>query len=51
MKKYDSRAGFGTLFSIMLPYTLVILALWIVLFLVWTYFGLPLGPGVTDYKG
>ncbi|GAF24456.1 LOW QUALITY PROTEIN: aminobenzoyl-glutamate transport protein [Bacillus sp. JCM 19047] len=51
MKKYDSRSGFGTLFSIMLPYTLVILALWIVLFLVWTWFGLPIGPGVTDYKG
>ncbi|MFB4211648.1 AbgT family transporter [Shouchella sp. JSM 1781072] len=51
MKKYDSRAGFGTLFSIMLPYTLVILALWIVLFLIWTGFELPIGPGVTDYKG
>ncbi|MBM7839364.1 aminobenzoyl-glutamate transport protein [Alkalihalobacillus xiaoxiensis] len=51
MKKYDSRAGFGTLFSIMLPYTLFVLALWIVLFLIWTGFELPIGPGVTDYKG
>ncbi len=51
MKKYDSRAGFGTLFSVMLPYTLVILALWVILFIVWTGFELPIGPGVTDYKG
>ncbi len=51
MKKYDSRAGFGTLFSVMLPYTLIILAFWIILFIVWTGFELPIGPGVTDYKG
>ncbi|SDW94849.1 aminobenzoyl-glutamate transport protein [Marinococcus luteus] len=46
MKQYDHRAGFGTLFSIMLPYTLVFLTLWIVMFIVWNLLGLPIGPGV-----
>ena len=49
MKRYDSRAGFGTLFSIMLPYALVFLAFWIVMFVIWTFFGLPIGPGVDFY--
>ncbi|MDX6151889.1 AbgT family transporter [Marinococcus sp. PL1-022] len=46
MKQYDHRAGFGTLFSIMLPYTLVFLTLWIIMFIVWNLLGLPIGPGV-----
>ncbi|GEL09057.1 AbgT family transporter [Salisediminibacterium halotolerans] len=47
MKKYDNRAGFGTLFSIMLPYAMVFLTLWIVMFVIWTLLGIPIGPGVT----
>ncbi|MCE7792782.1 AbgT family transporter [Salipaludibacillus sp. CUR1] len=47
MKKYDNRAGFGTLFSIMLPYALLFLGLWIIMFIIWTFIGLPIGPGVT----
>ncbi|MFB5661227.1 AbgT family transporter [Alteribacillus sp. HJP-4] len=46
MKQYDKRAGFGTLFSIMLPYTLIFLVLWIIIFIIWTVLGIPVGPGV-----
>ncbi|PPA70312.1 AbgT family transporter [Jeotgalibacillus proteolyticus] len=46
MKRYDKNAGFGTLFSIMLPYTLIFLILWIIIFVVWTMLGIPIGPGV-----
>lgn len=49
MKRYDNRAGFGTLFSIMLPYALIFLGIWIVIFIVWTLIGLPIGPGVEMY--
>lgn len=45
LKQYDTRAGFGTLFSIMIPYTIVILTLWIIMFVVWSLLGLPIGPG------
>lgn len=45
MKRYDSRAGFGTLMSTMLPYSLIFLGAWIVLFIIWNVVGLPIGPG------
>ncbi|SDY08822.1 aminobenzoyl-glutamate transport protein [Evansella caseinilytica] len=47
MKRYDHRAGFGTMFSIMLPYSLIFLTIWIIMFILWTISGLPIGPGVT----
>ncbi|MDQ0253117.1 aminobenzoyl-glutamate transport protein [Evansella vedderi] len=46
MREYDKKAGFGTLFAIMLPYALFFLAFWIVIFVVWTFTGIPIGPGV-----
>ncbi|WP_306985788.1 AbgT family transporter [Alkalicoccobacillus murimartini] len=49
MKRYDSRSGFGTLFSIMLPYALIFLGIWIAIFIIWTLIGLPIGPGVDMY--
>ena len=45
MQDYNRRAGFGTLFSLMFPYTVLFYISWVVLFLVWTLFGLPIGPG------
>lgn len=45
MQQYDRRAGFGTLFSLMLPYTVVFLLVWTLLFAVWAIAGLPVGPG------
>lgn len=47
MKRYDNRAGFGTLFSIMLPYAMTFLFLWIIIFVVWNMLGIPIGPGIT----
>lgn len=46
MKRYDHRSGFGTLFSIMLPYALIFIAVWILILIGWTLIGLPIGPGV-----
>ncbi len=45
IQQYDRRAGFGTLFSMMLPYTVIFLLLWTILFAVWAIIGLPVGPG------
>lgn len=44
-QKYDKKAGIGTVVSTMLPYSLGFLLGWIVLFVIWYVFRLPLGPG------
>lgn len=44
-KKYDEKAGIGTLISMMLPYSLFFLAAWSLLLVIWMLTGLPLGPG------
>ena len=44
-QKYDKKSGIGTLISTMLPYSIAFLLGWIVLFIVWYVFKLPLGPG------
>ncbi|MFC4076678.1 AbgT family transporter [Salinithrix halophila] len=46
MAKYDKRAGFGTLFSMMLPFALAFLGVWTAMLILWILLGLPLGPGV-----
>jgi aminobenzoyl-glutamate transport protein len=37
--------GLGTIVSLMIPYTLIVLAIWIVFFVIWYALGIPLGPG------
>jgi len=49
MKRYDSRLGLGSIISLMLPYAFFVLGIWIVLFVIWTLLGLPIGPGVGIY--
>ena len=44
MRRYQRDAGIGSVLSLMLPYTLVLLAGWIVMLLVWMSLGLSLGP-------
>lgn len=44
-QKYDRRAGIGTLISTMLPYSVAFLIAWILMFAIWIFLGLPLGPG------
>ena len=50
-RKYDKKAGIGTLVSMMLPYSLFFLIGWTVLLVVWMITGLPLGPGAATLLG
>lgn len=45
-KKYDKDFGMGSLISMMLPYSVAFLLVWIIQLIVWVVFKLPLGPGV-----
>ncbi|NET59461.1 MAG: AbgT family transporter [Symploca sp. SIO2E6] len=45
-QKYDQDLGLGTLIAMMLPYSVVFLLGWSLLFIFWLFLGLPLGPGV-----
>ena len=49
MEKYDRKAGIGTVISTMLPYTMVFLAVWAVLLIVWLLIGIPVGPDAPLY--
>ncbi|MBX3413298.1 MAG: AbgT family transporter [Pirellulales bacterium] len=42
-QKYDKDAGVGTVVSLMLPYVVIMLVLWTVLFAAWYLLGLPWG--------
>lgn len=44
-KKYDEKAGIGTLIATMLPYSMTFLVFWSILLMVWMTLGLPVGPG------
>jgi aminobenzoyl-glutamate transport protein len=44
-QRYEPKAGLGTLVATMLPYTIVFLLGWSLLFVVWLVLELPLGPG------
>ncbi|MGB3727559.1 MAG: AbgT family transporter [Glaciecola sp.] len=48
--RYKKDLGIGTLIATMLPYTLVFIAGWTILFYVWVFaLGLPVGPGTPTY--
>jgi aminobenzoyl-glutamate transport protein len=42
-QKYDKNAGVGTVVSLMLPYVVIMLVLWTILFSIWYLLGLPWG--------
>jgi aminobenzoyl-glutamate transport protein len=42
-QKYDKDAGVGTVVALMLPYVVIILVLWTILFVAWYLLGLPWG--------
>src|SRR5690625_5442091 len=44
-QKYDKNMGFGTMISVMLPYSLIFLVTWTIMLVVWMLFGIELGPG------
>ncbi|AAO36792.1 AbgT family transporter [Clostridium tetani] len=45
MRKYDKKAGMGTLISNMLPYSIAFGVLWTILLIFFIIFNIPLGPG------
>lgn len=51
MQDYDEDAGLGTLISMMVPYSMAFLGTFVVIFLVFTFAGIPIGPGVSMSLG
>ncbi|WP_154096178.1 AbgT family transporter [Microbacterium testaceum] len=45
LQRWQPKAGLGTLFSLVIPFTLVIWGVWLLQFIVWGLLGLPVGPG------
>ncbi|WP_156253399.1 AbgT family transporter [Pseudactinotalea terrae] len=43
-QRYVKKSGLGTVISLMLPYTVVVLVTWIVLYVAWFLLGIPWGP-------
>jgi len=44
-QRYRKDAGIGTIISLMIPYTVIVLVTWLILFIVWYLLGIPMGPG------
>ena len=44
-QRYRKDVGIGTIISLMIPYAVVMGAIWIVLFVLWFVLGIPWGPG------
>ena len=44
-RRYDDKAGIGTLTSMMLPYSMSFLFTWTILLMIWMGMGWPIGPG------
>lgn len=42
-QRYDEKYGIGTIISLMIPYTLIFLAVWLIVIAIWVFTGLPLG--------
>jgi len=45
--KYNKNIGIGTIVSLLIPYMVILLFMWIALALLWFYLGLPIGVGET----
>lgn len=43
-QRYVKKSGLGTVISLMLPYTVVVLVVWTLLYLAWFALGIPWGP-------
>ena len=44
-QRYKKDAGIGTIIALMVPYTVWVLAAWVVLYVAWFLLGIPWGPG------
>ncbi|WP_439243514.1 AbgT family transporter [Lonepinella sp. BR2474] len=48
--RYKKDTGIGTLMAMMLPYSMIFLVGWSLLFYIWVFvFGLPVGPGAATF--
>lgn len=47
--KNEEDMGIGTIIAMMLPYSIVFLIGWTIMFVAWTYLGIPIGPGVSMF--
>lgn len=45
VRRYDKNIGIGTILSLLIPYAMVLLLLWIALLFIWFWFDLPIGVG------
>src|SRR5699024_4193493 len=43
-QRYGRENGIGTVVSLMLPYSIIFLISWTILFVIWYLFGIPFGP-------
>ena len=43
-QRYQRKAGLGTVVSMMIPYTAIVLVTWIIFFVAWYLVGIPWGP-------
>jgi aminobenzoyl-glutamate transport protein len=44
-QRYKRSAGIGTILSLMIPYTVILLVAWTLFFVAWYLIGIPFGPG------
>jgi aminobenzoyl-glutamate transport protein len=44
-QRYRKEAGVGTIISLMIPYTAIVLVAWLLFFAAWFLLGIPMGPG------
>ena len=44
-QRYKKDAGLGTVISLVLPYTIIVLVTWLIFFVAWYLLGIPTGPG------
>jgi aminobenzoyl-glutamate transport protein len=44
-QRYRKDSGIGTIVSLMIPYTVIVLIAWTAFFVIWYLLGIPLGPG------
>jgi aminobenzoyl-glutamate transport protein len=45
VQRYKRTAGVGTVVSLMLPYTVVLIVVWTLFYVAWYVLGIPWGPG------
>ncbi|WP_202867783.1 AbgT family transporter [Kribbella pittospori] len=50
-QKYRKKAGIGTVVSMMLPYTIIVLITWTLFYVVWYAIGIPWGPSAPVHLG